>query len=244
MDNTKILIVVPTYNERENIVLLIPEIKAVLPGAHVLVVDDSSPDGTSAAVKELAESVEGVFVLDRAAKQGLGRAYISGFKWALERDYELIFEMDADFSHNPTYLPEFIKAAQKNDLVIGSRYIRGVNVVNWPMSRLLLSYFGNLFARIVTGLRVMDCTGGYKCYRRAVLESINLNGIASSGYSFQIELNFFAWKKGFKIKEIPIVFTDRRRGESKMSTNIIKEAMLLVWKLRLKSLFKKISKTK
>jgi len=247
MDNSKILIVVPTYNERENIVLLVPEIKKVLPGAHILVVDDSSPDGTSAAVKELAGSgadgfAEGVFVLDRAAKQGLGRAYISGFKWALERDYEYIFEMDADFSHNPSYLPAFIEAARENDLVIGSRYIGGVNVVNWPMSRLLLSYFANKFARFVTGLRIKDCTGGYKCFRRAVLESLNFSGIASSGYSFQIELNFFAWKSGFKIREIPIIFTDRQRGVSKMSTKIIREAALLVWKLRVKSMFDKAPK--
>ena len=238
------MIVVPTYNERENIVLLIPEIKKSLPGAHILVVDDSSPDGTSAAVKEIAAGPDGggVFVLDRAAKQGLGRAYISGFKWALERDYELIFEMDADFSHNPAYLPRFIEIAQKNDLVIGSRYICGVNVINWPMSRLLLSYFANKFARVVTGLRIKDCTGGYKCFHRKVLESLNFGGIASSGYSFQIELNFFAWKNGFKIKEIPIVFTDRQRGVSKMSTKIIREAALLVWKLRVKSIFDKAPK--
>jgi dolichol-phosphate mannosyltransferase len=239
MDKLKILIVVPTYNERENITLLIPEIKKALPGAHVLVVDDSSPDGTSAAVKELAQTVDGVFVLDREAKQGLGRAYISGFKWALERDYEYVFEMDADFSHGPEYLPKFIEAARENDLVIGSRYICGVNVVNWPMSRLLLSYFANRFARVVTGLRITDCTGGYKCFRRAVLESLDFDGIASSGYSFQIELNFFAWKSGFRVKEIPIVFTDRQRGASKMSTKIIREAALLVWKLRVKSIFGK-----
>jgi len=240
MDNSKILIIIPTYNERENITLIIPEIKKSLSGAHVLVVDDSSPDGTSAAVKEMvADGADGLFVLDRAAKQGLGRAYIAGFKWALERGYEYIFEMDADFSHNPEYLPKFIEAAQSADLVIGSRYINGVNIVNWPMSRLLLSYFGNMFARLVTGLRIADSTGGFKCFRRAVLESLNLNGIASSGYSFQIEVNFFAWKSGFKIKEIPIIFTDRQRGVSKMSTKIIKEAALLVWKLRVKSLFRK-----
>jgi dolichol-phosphate mannosyltransferase len=240
MDNSKTLIIVPTYNERENITLLVPEIRRSLPGVHILVVDDASPDGTSAAVKEMAAGGEaGLFVLDRAAKRGLGRAYIAGFKWALERDYEYVFEMDADFSHNPEYLPRFIEAAREADLVIGSRYINGVNIVNWPMSRLLLSYFGNMFARFATGLRIADCTGGFKCFRRAVLESLNLKGIASSGYSFQIEVNYFAWKGGFKIKEIPIVFTDRQRGVSKMSTRIIKEAALLVWKLRVKSLFGK-----
>jgi dolichol-phosphate mannosyltransferase len=246
MDNSKTLIIIPTYNERENITLLVPEIRKSLPGVHILVVDDSSPDGTSAAVREMAGGnggagvrIDGLFVLDRAAKQGLGRAYIAGFKWALERGYEYIFEMDADFSHNPEYLPKFIEAAREADLVIGSRYISGVNIVNWPMSRLLLSYFGNMFARFVTGLRIADCTGGFKCFRRAVLESLNLNGIASSGYSFQIEVNFFAWKSGFKIREIPIIFTDRQRGVSKMSTKIIKEAALLVWKLRVKSLFRR-----
>jgi len=237
--NDKVLIIIPTYNERENITLLIPEIKRVLPAVHLLVVDDSSPDGTSQAVKNQFSGDDGVFVLDRAQKQGLGRAYISGFKWALERDYELVFEMDADFSHNPEYLPKFLEAAAENDLVIGSRYICGVNVVNWPMPRLLLSYCGNIFARAVTGLPVSDCTGGFKCFRRKVLSSLNLDNIASSGYSFQIELNFFAWKMGFKVKEIPIVFVDRQRGESKMSTKIIKEALLLVWKLRIGFLFKK-----
>ncbi|MDR0330985.1 MAG: polyprenol monophosphomannose synthase [Chitinispirillales bacterium] len=242
MDYSSVLIVVPTYNERENIVLLVPEIKKALPGAHILVVDDSSPDGTRAAVKEMAggpDPIDGLFVLDRAAKQGLGRAYICGFRWALERGYEHIFEMDADFSHSPEYLPRFIEAAREADLVIGSRYVCGVNIVNWPMSRLLLSYFGNVFARVVTGLRIKDCTGGFKCFRRAVLESLDLNGIASSGYSFQIELNFFAWKRGFRIKEIPIIFTDRQRGVSKMSTKIIREALLLVWKLRIMSIFRK-----
>jgi len=239
VNSDKVLIIIPTYNERENITLLIPKIKSVLPAAHLLIVDDSSPDGTSPAVKEQFGESDGVFVLDRAEKQGLGKAYISGFRWALERDYEFIFEMDADFSHNPEYLPKFLEAAAESDLVIGSRYICGVNVVNWPMSRLLLSYFANLFARVVTGLPVTDCTGGYKCFRRKLLLSLDFDSIASSGYSFQIELNFFAWKMGFRVKEIPIVFVDRQRGESKMSTKIIKEALFLVWKLRIGFLFKK-----
>ncbi len=237
MSQKKILIIIPTYNERENITLLIPEIRKNLPHTHILVVDDSSPDGTSDCVKQLSQSIENIFVLDREKKQGLGRAYISGFKWALKRDYELIFEMDADFSHDPKYLPDFIKAAENADLVIGSRYISGVNVINWPMSRLLISYFGNIGARIVAGIPVKDCTSGFKCFHSKVLKSINLNKVGSSGYSFQVEMNFHVWKQGFTIVEIPIIFTDRRVGESKMSTKIVREALILLWKLRLMSIF-------
>ena len=237
MTQKKVLIIIPTYNERENITLLIPEIRKNLAYAHILVVDDSSPDGTSDCVKELSKSIENIFVLDRAKKQGLGRAYISGFKWALKRDYELIFEMDADFSHDPKYLPDFIKAAQNADLVIGSRYISGVNVINWPMSRLLISYFGNIGARIVAGIPVKDCTSGFKCFHSKVLNSINLNKVGSSGYSFQVEMNFHVWKQKFVIDEIPIIFTDRKIGESKMSTKIVREALILLWKLRLMSIF-------
>jgi dolichol-phosphate mannosyltransferase len=236
---SKILIIVPTYNERENITLLIPEIRATVSHVHILVVDDSSPDGTSQAVKDMAASVENLFVLDRAKKEGLGRAYISGFKWALERGYELIFEMDADFSHNPRYLPEFLKAAEEADLVIGSRYISGVNVVNWPMSRLLLSYCGNMAARFIAGVPIRDCTGGFKCFRREVLATLDLDKIGSSGYSFQVEMNFHVWRRRFRIKEIPIIFTDRQRGVSKMSSKIIREALILLWKLRFLSLFSK-----
>ncbi|MCU0608947.1 MAG: polyprenol monophosphomannose synthase [Chitinispirillaceae bacterium] len=231
-----ILIIIPTYNEIENIGLLIPEIRKMVPDAHVLVVDDGSPDGTSRFVKDLA--LENVFVLDRSKKEGLGKAYVAGFKWALERQYQYVFEMDADFSHDPKYLPDFLEAIKTNDLVIGSRYKSGVNVVNWPMKRLLLSYFANMYARIVTGIPVYDCTGGFKCFRRKVLESLVLDSIASSGYSFQIEVNYSAWKKRFRILEIPIVFTDRKLGTSKMSSGIIKEAFLIVlWKLRIVPLF-------
>ena len=236
-----VLIIIPTYNEKENIGLIIPEIKALLPDVHILVVDDNSPDGTSACVKELAAKTTGIFVLDRPKKEGLGRAYVSGFGWALERSYEFIFEMDADFSHDPKYLPDFLSAIRDKDLVIGSRYIRGVNVVNWPMFRLLLSYFGNLVARILTGVPVRDCTAGFKCFRRRVLETIRLDKIDSSGYSFQVEVNYLTWKKGFRIAEIPIVFTDRKRGVSKMSTKIIREALILVWKLRLLSTFNRMA---
>jgi dolichol-phosphate mannosyltransferase len=240
MASEETLIIIPTYNERENIGILIPAIRGVLPGVHILVVDDSSPDNTSAYVKELAASLGNVFVLDRSRKEGLGKAYVAGFRWALERPYGYIFEMDADFSHDPKYLPDFLEAIKENDLVIGSRYKTGVNVVNWPMSRLLLSYFANVYARVVTGIPVRDCTGGFKCFRRAVLEALDLRSIASSGYSFQIEINFYSWKKGFRITEIPIVFTDRKRGASKISRGIIREALVLVlWKLRIAPLFKR-----
>ncbi len=239
MSSPKVLIIVPTYNERENIVLILPKIRTKLPDAHILVVDDSSPDGTSQCVKELSQSMDNIFILDREKKEGLGRAYISGFKWALERDYDLIFEMDADFSHDPKYLPEFIKTAENADLVIGSRYISGVNVVNWPMHRLLISYFGNIGARIIAGIPVKDCTGGFKCFRRNVLQSLNLNRVGSSGYSFQVEMNYLVWKMGFNIVEIPIVFTDRQFGVSKMSTKIVREALVLLWKLRFMSIFSK-----
>jgi dolichol-phosphate mannosyltransferase len=240
MSQSNVLVIIPTYNEKENIGILIPEIKALLPDIHILVVDDSSPDGTSDLVKELARTHDGISVLDRPTKEGLGKAYISGFRWALERDYQYIFEMDADYSHDPKYLPDFLAAIEDSDLVIGSRYVKGVNVVNWPMNRLLLSYAANVMARFLTGIPVQDSTAGFKCFRRKVLETINLDKIDSSGYSFQIEVNFMVWKNSFRIKEIPIVFTDRKRGVSKMSTKIIREGLLLLWKLRLLSTFNRI----
>ncbi|HEX3019741.1 MAG TPA: polyprenol monophosphomannose synthase [Chitinispirillaceae bacterium] len=239
MSKDQVLIIIPTYNERENIVLIIPEIKKVLPQAHILVVDDSSPDGTAQCVRDLESNNDDIYLLERPEKNGLGRAYISGFLWALQRSYQFVFEMDADFSHDPKYLPDFLLAIKENDLVIGSRYVSGVNVINWPMSRLLLSYCGNKFASILTGISVKDCTGGFKCFRRELLEKLDFNRISSSGYSFQVEINYYAWKKGFRIAEIPIVFTDRRYGDSKMSTRIIREAFLLVWKLRFAALFKR-----
>jgi len=242
MADPKVLIIIPTYNEKDNIPLIIPQIKKRLPKAHILVVDDNSPDGTSQIAKDLSKQIDGIFVLDRSKKDGLGKAYIAGFKWALddERKYDLIFEMDADFSHNPDYLPHFIEAAQTADLVIGSRYIDGkVNVVNWPLKRLLLSYFGNMAARLIAGIKIMDCTGGFKCFRADTLRAINLNNVASSGYSFQVEMNYYVQKKGLKIKEIPIIFKDRELGVSKMSSKIVSEALALLWKLRLKSFFSK-----
>lgn len=231
------LIIIPTYNERENIALIISEIKKTVPECDILVVDDSSPDGTAVCVEEVSNKFSGIFLLSRPKKEGLGKAYISGFKWALDRSYKYIFEMDADFSHDPKYLPDFLEAIKTQDLVIGSRYVSGVNVVNWPMSRLLLSYFANYMIRFLIGIPVRDITAGFKCFRREVLESINFEQISSLGYAFQIEINYFTWKKGFKIFETPIVFTDRKRGVSKMSSKIIREALFLVWKLRVALLF-------
>ena len=188
----------------------------------------------------MMESNPRVHLLERPAKAGLGTAYVAGFRFAVEHGYDLAFEMDADFSHDPAEIPKFIEKAETCDLVIGSRYIRGVRVLNWPMSRLLLSYFANIYSRVVTGLPVMDATGGFKCYRRAVLEAIDLNAIRSNGYAFQIEISFRAWKKGFRLEEIPIVFLDRATGHSKMSRHIVSEAFFMVWKLRLQSLFGKV----
>jgi len=239
MNLEKIVIIIPTYNECENIPLIIPSIQKILPHVHILVVDDSSPDGTGALVEAMKREHKNIHLLTRPKKEGLGRAYVSGFKWALQNGFEFIFEMDADFSHDPSFLPAFLEAAKNNDLVIGSRYKSGVNVVNWPMSRLLLSYFANKFAGIVTGIPLTDSTGGFKCFRHTLLERLPFDKISSSGYSFQIEINHFAWKHGFSIEEIPIVFTDRKHGSSKMSTNIILEGLFLIWRLRLAAFFKR-----
>jgi dolichol-phosphate mannosyltransferase len=227
------LVIVPTYNERFNIARLIPAILAQDPSLEVLVVDDGSPDGTGAIVDGIAANNTRVHVIHRAAKLGLGTAYIAGFRWALERKYDLVFEMDADFSHNPERLPEFLEAIRESDVVLGSRYQNGhVNVVNWPMSRLFLSYAANIYARFVTGLPIFDTTGGFKCFRRNVLESIDLNSVKSNGYAFQIEMSFRAWKRGFQLFEIPIIFVDRTEGVSKMSKKIVREAIWMVWRLR------------
>jgi dolichol-phosphate mannosyltransferase len=227
------LVIVPTYNERFNIARLIPAVLAQDPSLEVLVVDDGSPDGTGAIVDGIAASNPRVHVIHREGKLGLGTAYIAGFRWALERKYDLVFEMDADFSHNPERLPEFLETIKEADLVLGSRYQDGhVNVVNWPMSRLFLSYAANIYARAITGLPVFDATGGFKCFRRNVLESIDLNSIKSNGYAFQIEISFRAWKQGFRLIEIPIIFVDRTEGVSKMSKRIVREAVWMVWRLR------------
>ncbi len=236
----RMLVVMPTYNERPNIPLIVPAVLVQDPCIEVLVVDDNSPDGTGEVADQLAAANERVHVLHRGGKQGLGKAYIAGFRWALERGYDLVFEMDADFSHDPRFLPSLIEAISDADLVIGSRYKTGVNVINWPISRLLLSLGANQYARWVTGLPLTDSTGGFKCFRRRVLEAISLERVRSNGYAFQIEMSFLAWKKGFRLKEIPIVFTDRVEGQSKMNKKIVREAVWMVWWLRLRALARRV----
>ena len=227
------LVIVPTYNERQNIARLIESVLGQDPRLEVLVVDDGSPDGTGGIVDEIAARNGRVHALHRPSKMGLGTAYLAGFAWALERPYDFVFEMDADFSHDPNHLPQFLDAIQDADLVLGSRYRHGkVTVVNWPIARLLLSYSANVYARAVTGMRLFDSTGGFKCFRRKVLEAIDLTAVRSNGYAFQIEMSFRAWNKGFRIVEIPIVFVDRTEGESKMSKKIVREAVWMVWRLR------------
>jgi dolichol-phosphate mannosyltransferase len=227
------LVIVPTYNERENIGRLIEAVLRQDGRLEVLVVDDGSPDGTGQIVAELEASDSRVHLLEREKKMGLGTAYIAGFRWALERTYQYVLEMDADFSHDPSHLPQFLSAIEDADLVLGSRYQQGrVTVVNWPIGRLLLSYAANLYARAVTGLPVWDATGGFKCFRRVVLEAIDFGHVRSNGYAFQIEMSFRAWKRDFRITEIPIVFVDRTEGTSKMSKSIVREAIWMVWRLR------------
>ena len=230
----KALVIVPTYNECENIARVAETVFGLERGFDLLVVDDNSPDGTAAIVKGLQNEYPGrLHLLERDKKNGLGGAYVAGFRWALERDYEYVFEMDADFSHDPRDLPRFLEAAKDGDLVLGSRYKDGrINVVNWDWKRLVLSYGGNIYARFITGLPVSDATGGFKCFRRAALQALDLDRISASGYSFQIETTYKLWKKGFRIREIPIVFTDRVLGTSKMSGTIISEALFVLIKLR------------
>jgi len=236
------LVIIPTYNEADNVVKIIPEVLAQDEGFHVLIVDDNSPDGTANLVKEMQNSNPRIHLLERPSKRGLGTAYVAGFKYALSHDFDFAFEMDADFSHDPKSLLKLLAKIEDYDLVIGSRYISGVNVVNWPMSRLILSYAANMYTRFITGLPVRDATAGFKCYRRAVLESLDLDAITSNGYSFQIETNYMAWKKGFRVCEVPIVFVDRQVGVSKMSKHIVYEAAWMVWRLKFRSLFSKESR--
>ena len=226
------LVVVPTYNEKDNIERLSAQVLAADPGIELLIVDDNSPDGTGRIADRMAADNPRVHVLHRPGKLGLGSAYKDGFHYALKSDFELVFEMDADFSHDPKYLPDFLVAAAECDLVIGSRYVSGVNVVNWPMSRLLLSYGASFYTRVITGLPLKDPTGGFKCFHRRVLEALDLDRIQSEGYSFQIEVSFKVWRKGFRLKEIPIIFIDRHSGTSKMSRKIVLEAVWMVWWLK------------
>jgi dolichol-phosphate mannosyltransferase len=229
----KTLVIVPTYNERDNLPNIARALLALPVPVDLLVVDDNSPDGTGQIADELAKAHPQVHVLHRQEKNGLGRAYIAGFKWAIEKGYEFIFEMDGDFSHNPNDIPKFLETAQREnaDLVIGSRYCNGIRVINWPMSRLLLSTGAARYVRIITGMPFTDPTGGYKCFRRSALASLDLDAVRSNGYSFQIELTHKLWRTGHKIVEQPIIFTDRFQGTSKMSKKIVREALLMVWRL-------------
>ncbi|MEP6589719.1 MAG: polyprenol monophosphomannose synthase [Gemmatimonadota bacterium] len=235
--DSRALVVVPTYNECENLPQILPAILATDARLDVLVVDDGSPDGTGQIADTMAATEPRIHVLHRSAKLGLGRAYLAGFAWALARDYPLVIEMDADFSHDPKYLVGLLEKIEDADLVLGSRYATGVNVINWPMSRLLLSWFANKYVRWVTGLPLTDATGGFKCFRREVLESVRLDLVRSNGYAFQVEMSFRAWKRGFRLVELPIVFVDRMEGQSKMNQRIVREAVWMVWWLRFQSIF-------
>jgi dolichol-phosphate mannosyltransferase len=220
-----------------NIEKMLTRITTSYPELNILIIEDGSPDGTADVVKKFQATHNTINMIQRTGKQGLGTAYITGFKWALERDFQFIFEMDCDFSHDPDDLPRLLEAAQTNDLVIGSRYIDGIRIINWPFHRLLLSYGASIYTRFITGLNILDVTGGFKCFNRSALETLNLDNVFSNGYSFQVELNFKIWSKGLKIKEIPIIFTERRDGESKMSGGIVKEAVFAVIMLRIRKIF-------
>jgi dolichol-phosphate mannosyltransferase len=236
----KALLIIPTYNEIENIARIIGAALAQSPDLHVLVMDDNSPDGTGQAVKRMMESEPRIRLIERPRKMGLGSAYVTGFKYALENGFDYVLEMDADFSHNPNDIPRLLEEAKTKDLVIGSRYCQGVNIVNWPFKRLLISYFASKYVRVITGMPVKDPTGGFKCFNRRVLETIDLDRILSDGYAFQIEMNFRAWVKGFRVHEIPIVFTERVNGVSKMSREIVWEAAWMVWRLHIMKLLGKL----
>jgi dolichol-phosphate mannosyltransferase len=238
------LVIIPTYNERDNIERMVRKVMSLTEGFHLLIIDDGSPDGTAPIVEKLQKEYSGrLFLVERRGKLGLGTAYIRGFRWAIEHNYSFIFEMDADFSHNPEDLSKLYETCKNGtDLAIGSRYISGVNVVNWPMGRVLMSYFASAYVRAITGMKIMDTTAGFKCYKKEVLESINLDAIKMKGYGFQIEMKFTAWKMGFKLKEVPIVFTERRVGTSKMSGGIFNEALWGVIGMKLKSWFRHYQK--
>ncbi len=225
------LIIVPTYNEKDNLPPLVERVMNLPVAVDLLVVDDNSPDGTGRIADDLSKAHPRLHVLHRKEKDGLGRAYIAGFKWALEKGYDLVFEMDGDFSHDPADIPAFIRAAQDADLVLGSRYTRGIRVINWPLNRLLLSMGAAFYVRAITGMPFADPTGGYKCFRRKTLESIDLDAVRSNGYSFQVEMTHKAWRQGLRVVEVPIIFTDRFQGNSKMSFRIVREALWMVWRL-------------
>lgn len=225
------LIIVPTYNEKDNLPPLVERVMNLPVAVDLLVVDDNSPDGTGRIADDLSKLHSRLHVLHRKEKDGLGRAYIAGFKWALEKGYDLVFEMDGDFSHDPADIPAFIRAAQDADLVLGSRYTRGIRVINWPLNRLLLSMGAAFYVRAITGMPFADPTGGYKCFRRRTLESIDLDAVRSNGYSFQVEMTHKAWRQGLRVVEVPIIFTDRFQGNSKMSFRIVREALWMVWRL-------------
>jgi len=231
----KTIVIVPTYNERENLPPLVQRVMAQPVPVEILVVDDNSPDGTGQIADEIAAKNPMVHVLHRTVKNGLGRAYIDGFKWSLSRDYEFIFEMDGDFSHNPDEIPNFLKTAQDADLVLGTRYKNGIRVINWPLKRLMLSMCAAKYVQIITGMPITDPTGGYKCFRRRALQSLDLEAVRSNGYSFQIEMTHKIWRQGMRIGEVPIIFTDRFQGSSKMSRKIIWEALAMVWRLLLQN---------
>ncbi len=233
----KTLVVTPTYNEADNIEKFVKEVLRQAPEIEVLVVDDNSPDGTGDIVDKLKKDDSRIHVIHRSGKMGLGTAYVEGFKYAIDKKYDSVFEMDADLSHDPAEIPAFLKKIETYDLVLGSRYTNGVRVINWPIRRLILSYGANVYTRIITGMPVKDATGGFKCFRRNVLEAIDLDKIHSNGYAFQIEMNFKSWCKGFKLCEHPIIFMDRRSGTSKMSKKIVYEAVFMVWKLKFKKIF-------
>ena len=241
MDEVSNIVIIPTYRERENIEAVVKSISSLKVAFDILIIDDNSPDGTGDIVKDLQNSYHNLFLIERSGKLGLGTAYIAGFKWALAKNYEYIYEMDADFSHDPLDLLKLYKACSENgaDLAIGSRYISGVNVVNWPLSRVLMSYVASIYVRMVTGMKIMDTTAGFKCYRAEAIRNINLEKIKSVGYGFQIEMKFKTWRLGYKIVEIPIIFTDRKLGASKMSGGIFNEALWGVLRMKLRSLFTK-----
>lgn len=241
MDKVANIVIIPTYKERENIEAIVKAIFSLKIGFDILIIDDNSPDGTASIVKDLQRTFTNLYLIERPGKLGLGTAYIAGFRWALEKGYDYVYEMDADFSHDPRDLEKLYKACIEDgaDLAIGSRYISGVNVVNWPLSRVLMSYIASIYVRLITGMKIMDTTAGFKCYKRSVLEHIRLDRIKSIGYGFQIEMKFKTWKLGYKIVEVPIIFTDRKLGASKMTGGIFNEALWGVLRMKLRSIFVK-----